>query len=388
MKPFDRLLAARDKTERLVLGLSSGTSADGIDAALVRIRGGGLDLRVEPVAGCTRPWPEAIRELVLGLGAAHTSDVCRMNFRLGEMFAEAALDLIREAGLEPEDVDLIGSHGQTVYHVPRGVRTPPSTLQIGEPDVIAEKTRIPVIADFRTRDVAAGGEGAPLVPYVDYLLFRREDGAVAMQNIGGIANVTLVTPALEDVIAFDTGPGNMPLDHLVRVLTRGAETFDRGGKHAVRGRIDEILLDKLLRHPYFMKPPPKSTGRETFGADWVMQVLAGKGNDSILDVLATMTLAVAKSIARAYEEWVFPRAPVREVVLSGGGAANLTLVAHLRRLLAPVPVTNLAAKGWDPDLKEAVAFAVLASESLTGNPDNVPSATGASWPVVLGKICP
>jgi anhydro-N-acetylmuramic acid kinase len=245
-----------------------------------------------------------------------------------------------------------------------------------------------VIADFRTRDIAAGGEGAPLVPYVDYLLFRREEGAVAMQNIGGIANVTLVGGGLEDVIAFDTGPGNMPLDHLVRILTRGRETYDRGGKHAVRGRIDENLLARLLTHPYLARNPPKSTGREAFGEDWVMSVLAGKGNDSVLDVLATMTLFVASTIARACEEFLLPRASVREVVLSGGGAANLTLVAHLRRLLAPLPVVSLADKGWDPDLKEAVAFAVLASESLTGNPDNVPSATGADWPVVLGKFSP
>lgn len=388
MKPLDRLIAAREKEERLVLGLSSGTSADGIDAALVRIRGSGLEIEVEPVAGRTYPYPEPVRESVLRLTNGRTADVCRMNFAIGEIFATSALALISEAGLTPEQVDLIGSHGQTVHHIPRGARTTPSTLQIGEPDVIAEKTRIPVIADFRTRDVAAGGEGAPLVPYVDYLLFRRENAAVAMQNIGGIANVTLLGTSLEDVVAFDTGPGNMPLDHVVRILTRGRETYDRGGKHAARGRIDENLLAKLLTHPFLAKPPPRSTGREAFGEDWVMGVLEGKGNDSVVDVLATMTLFVATTIARAYEEHLFPRAAVREVVLSGGGAANLTLVAHLKRLLHPLPVVSLAERGWDPDLKEAVAFAVLASESLSGNPDNVPSATGASWPVVLGKICP
>jgi anhydro-N-acetylmuramic acid kinase len=390
MKPLERLLALCEKPERLVLGLSSGTSADGVDAALVKICGNGLETTVEVVAGKTYDYTEGLRRTALSLGEAPAATICAANFAIGEFFAERALDLIGETGLEPEDVDLIGSHGQTIYHLPRGPSPhgTSSTLQIGEPDVIAEKTRIPVIADFRTRDVAAGGEGAPLVPYVDYLLFRRETGAVALQNIGGIANVTAVTPDIEDLIAFDTGPGNMPLDATVRILSRGSEGFDESGRQALRGRIDENLLQKLMTHPYFEMGPPKSTGRETFGDQWVLKILEGKGNLSVLDVLATLTVFVAKSIHDAYVRYVFPSADVREVLVSGGGVHNHTLMAHLRRFFGPVRVVDLAEHGWDPDLKEAMAFAILANETLFGNPNNVPAATGARWPVVLGKISP
>jgi anhydro-N-acetylmuramic acid kinase len=236
--------------------------------------------------------------------------------------------------------------------------------------------------------VASGGDGAPLIPYVDFLLFRRDEGVVALQNIGGIANVSVVGRELDDLVAFDTGPGNMPLDHVVRVLTRGEEGFDRFGKSAARGRVDENLLAKLLTHPYLRREPPKTTGRETFGEDYVMGILRGKGNLSIPDVLATLTAFVANSIHRAYAEFILPNTPLREVILSGGGVKNLTLVRHLERLFHPVPVLSISEYGYDPDLKEAVAFAVLASETIEGNPNNVPAATGAQWPVVLGKISP
>ncbi|MEN8149506.1 MAG: anhydro-N-acetylmuramic acid kinase [Planctomycetota bacterium] len=388
MNPLDRLCAVRDKRERLVLGLSSGTSADGIDAALVQIRGSGMEIEVEPVAGKTYPYDRHIRKALIEMGRASADEICRMNFDVGGFFAERALEFIEENGLVPEQVDLIGSHGQTIYHIPRAPGAVPSTLQIGEPDVIAEKTRIPVVADFRTRDVAAGGDGAPLIPYVDFLLFRRSEGTVALQNIGGIANVSVVGTALEEVIAFDTGPGNMPLDHVAKVMTRGEEAFDRDGKRAAHGRIDENLLASLLTHPFFGRRPPKSTGREAFGEDYVLSILRSKGNQSIADVLATMTAFVAKSIYRAYEEYVFPKTLVSEVILSGGGVKNLTLVSHLEQFFHPIPVTSIADHGFDPDLKEAVAFAVLASESVAGNPNNVPVATGAHWPVVLGKISP
>ena len=390
MKPLERLMALCEKPERLVLGLSSGTSADGVDAALVKIRGNGISTQAEIVVGKTYDYTEGLHQTALTLGEAPAAKVCIANFAIGEFFADRALDLIREAGLKPDDVDLIGTHGQTIYHLPRGPHPhcTSSTLQIGEPDVIAEKTRIPVIADFRTRDVAAGGDGAPLVPYVDYLLFRRESGAVALQNIGGIANVSVVTPDIEDLIAFDTGPGNMPLDSTMRILTRGKEGLDQSGRHALRGRIDENLLQKLMTHPYFELEPPKSTGREMFGDQWVLKILKGKGNLSVLDVLATLTVFVAKSIHDAYVRYVFPHQDVREVLVSGGGAHNHTLMAHLRRFFSPVRVMDLGEGGMDPDLREAMAFAILANETLFGNPNNVPAATGARWPVVLGKICP
>lgn len=388
MKPLDRLLEVRDKKERLVLGLCSGPSADGIDAALTWIRGSGLGVVVEFVAGRTKPYPPGLRDAILALPNGRTSDVCRLHYEVGEAFAAAALSVIEEAGLTSSRVDLIGSHGQTAYHIPRGPHVAPAVLQIGEADVIAEKTRIPVVADFRARDVAAGGDGGPLLPYVDYLMYRQVGSALVMLHLGGIASLSLVAEDLEQVVAFDAGPGNLPLDHLVRVLTRGREGFDRGGKHAMRGRVDEELLARLHEHPFLARTPPRSASRETFGPEWVMDVLGSKGNDSVLDVLATMTVFAAEAIARAVENHLLARAPVREVVVSGGGVENQTLMAHLRRLLAPLPVTSIAERGVEPALKAAIGYAVLASESLCGNPDNVPAATGASWPVVLGKFCP
>ncbi len=386
MKPLERLVAIAAKDERLVLGLSSGTSADGVDAALVRIRGSGTVTALEMVAGACHPYPPALKAAILR--ADGVDDVCRLNVDIGECFADVALRFLEKAGVRPRGVDLIGSHGQTVWHIPRGPRISPATLQIGEPDVIAERTRIPVVADFRTRDVAAGGDGAPLVPYVDFVLFANRNVPVALQNIGGIANVTLVTGEIEDLLAFDTGPGNMPLDELVRIHSRGEEEYDRDGRLAAHGRVDEDLLRRLLAHDYLPKAPPKSTGRETFGKDYVMAVLRERANLSLRDVLATMTEFVARSIRRAYEDFVFPKSPVREILVSGGGVRNLTLMAHLRRLFDPIPVRSIAERGIDPDLKEAVAFAVLANETICGNPNNVPAATGARWPVILGKISP
>ena len=315
MKPLDRLAGLRDQADRLVIGLSSGTSADGVDAALVRITGDGVSTRVELMAGRTYPYEPVVKDAILRLPGGSVAEVCRMNFVLGELFAEAAIALAKEAGLRRDEIDLIGSHGQTIYHIPRDSHHPASTLQVGEADVIAERTRVPVISGFRTRDVAAGGDGAPLVPYVDFLLFGGEGGPLALQNIGGIANVTVVGPDIEDLIAFDTGPGNMPLDHVVSVLTRGQETFDRGGKHAARGRIDETLVQRLLDDPWFSREPPKSTGRERFGEAYVMRILEGKGNLSVLDVLASLTLCVAWSIHRAYADFVFPHGDIREILV-------------------------------------------------------------------------
>ena len=385
---MERLRRIREKPERRVVGLMSGTSADGVDAALVRIEGAGLATRVRLDAFRTVAYPRSVRDEVRRLGAADAGDLCRMNFTLGEYFARAALTVIAEAGLQPADVDLVGSHGQTAFHVPAQGRQTASTLQIGEAAVIAERTGLPVISDFRTRDIAAGGQGAPLVAYVDHLLFRDEDRVRLRLNVGGIANVTVVTPHLEDVLAFDTGPGNSGLDTLVGIMTRGERTWDADGRLAARGRIDENLLAKLMAHPYLPLPPPKSTGRETFGREWVESVLRGRGNIRLEDVLATMTLFTAQSIHHAWQEWVKPKHPIAEVILSGGGARNLTLLAHLRRLFRPMPVRGLEELGHDPDAAEAVAFAILANETLHGNPSNVPSATGARWPAVLGKITP
>ena len=376
------------KDETLVVGLLSGTSADGIDAALVRIRGSGLATKAEVLAFRTVPYPAKLREQVLSLGNGLVPDLCRLNFVLGERFADAALELLKGAGVAPEEVDLVGSHGQTVHHVPRRPGDVASTLQIGEADVIAERLGVPVVSGFRTRDIAAGGEGAPLSAYVDFLLFRRPGPPRALLNLGGIANVTVVGEHIEDVFAFDTGPANMPLDESMRILTNGREHYDRDGRTAAKGRIDENLLRKLLAHPYLKQPPPKTTGREAFGADFVLPLLRAKGGQTGVDVLATLTAFSAHSVKQAFDDFVAPRARPTEIIVSGGGVHNLTLMGHLRHLFPREKVLSLAETGLDPDAKEALIFAVLANETVHGVPNNVPGATGARWPTVLGKVTP
>lgn len=381
-----RIAELAAKESNLVVGLMSGTSADGIDAALVRIRGCGLGTNVQVLAHATTPYRPRLREQVLGL--ATVGDACRLNFVLGECFAEAAQAVLEKAGVALADLDLVGSHGQTVHHVPRRTGDVASTLQIGEADVIAERLGVPVVSDFRTRDIAAGGEGAPLSAYVDYLLFRRDGPPRVLLNLGGIANLTVVTEDIEEVFAFDTGPANMPLDEAVRIVTEGKEQFDRDGKLAASGRVDENLLHRLLEHPYLRQPLPKTTGRETFGSDFVLPLLRGKGPQRGVDILATLTAFTAHSIHQAFHDFVAPRAQPVEIVVSGGGVHNLALMSHLRRLFGKLEVKTLAELGLDPDAKEAVIFAILANETIHGVPNNLPGATGARWPTVLGKVTP
>jgi anhydro-N-acetylmuramic acid kinase len=382
--PLRALLALRELPTRLVIGLLSGTSADGTDAALCRIGGAGEDTRLDMLAFVGTPFERPLRERIFRLGQADASELCDLDVLLGEAFAVAARAVCAAAGVPLADVHLIGSHGQTAVHHPRSAGRLGATLQIGEAAVIAERTGCPVVSDFRVRDMAAGGEGAPLVPLVDHLLFRAPGRRRALQNVGGIANVTLVGGALSELVAFDNGPGNMPLDAVARAASGGAEAFDRDGVRAARGRIDAALLAELHRHPYLAQRLPKSTGRETFGKDFVYPLLARFG-DRLDDLLATLTRFVAEAIARSYRE-LLP-APPDEVYVSGGGALNPTLMAHLGQLLAPIVVADSAALGVDPEAKEAVAFAVLAHETLFGRPGNVPAVTGAAGPRVLGKIC-
>jgi anhydro-N-acetylmuramic acid kinase len=383
--PLARLLALRSVSPRRVVGLISGTSADAIDVALVELEGAGETTRARLLDFRTRAFDVDLRSRILALKDARADELLHVHYRLGEEFAQAALDVIADAGATGREVHLIGSHGQTARHHPRAAESGgrAETLQLAEPAVIAERTGLPVVADFRPRDVAAGGEGAPLVPLVDWLLFRRPGATRACLNLGGIANVTVVTERLETVRAFDLGPANMPLDLVVHAWTGGAETFDRDGARAGMGRVDPELVAELLRHPFLELPPPKSTGREAFGDVFVKPLLpryAGREGD----LLASLTRFVAEAVARGIRRWV--REPIAELLVSGGGARNRTLMAALGAALAPVPVRSLDAVGMDPDAKEAVAFAVLANETLFGRPGNLPGATGASGPRVLGKL--
>ncbi len=356
----------------VALGLMSGTSADGVTAALTHV-GPGRFMRV--LAHRTFPYSPPDRRRMLALAHATTAELSAANAWIGERFARAAL-LVAKG----HRVHVIGSHGQTVWHEPGR-----HTLQLGEPSIIAERTGVTVVADFRPRDIAAGGQGAPLVPFFDDFLFGASPHVRALQNIGGIANVTVVGGGAKPV-AFDTGPGNALIDDAVHIVTHGRQQYDRGGKIALSGQLDESLLKRLLDHPYFAKRPPKSTGRELFSRDFLVKragrVLARRPADAI----ATLTFFTARTIADAYARFV--TVPIDEVVISGGGALNPALVKHLDWLTFPAPVRPLSVYGIDPMAKEAAAFALLAAQAVRGRPNTAPWATGARRAVVAGKIVP
>ncbi|HEX2094473.1 MAG TPA: anhydro-N-acetylmuramic acid kinase [Longimicrobiaceae bacterium] len=378
----------------LIVGLMSGTSLDGVDAALVEIEGEGVEeVGFRLVHWLTVPYTEARRESIHGAILAGSAErLCGLHADLGEWLAEAALHVCEEAGVARERVAVVGSHGQTVWHRPPADGERGATLQLGDPATIAERTGWSVVSDFRTRDMAAGGQGAPLVSWVDQLLFSLPDGSRALQNIGGIGNVTWVPPrgSPESAFAFDTGPGNALIDAAVELATGGRLTFDQDGRLAARGTVDDDLLDQLLGHPYFAAEPPKSTGREEFGRPFVQRLAEAvepEGDRDWLDLIATLTELTARSIADAYRRWILPRG-VEEAVLTGGGARNPTLVRRIRSLLDPLKVSGGEVLGVDPEAKEAVAFAVLAWAHLRGIPANVPAATGAAGPRVLGSLTP
>lgn len=392
-----RLMEIFDKPVRTVLGLMSGTSHDGIDAAIAKVVGCGARSKVTLVYHNTYPYDAAIQKRIGMAFTGNAEDICRLNFELGEVFADAALKCIKEAGLEPKDVDIIASHGQTIYHIPP-TEGKGCTLQIGEASVIAERAGILTISDFRTRDMAAGGHGAPLVPLADYLLLNEKGKITAVQNIGGIANVTVVTEKLEDVVAFDTGPGNSLIDEAVRIFTNGMETFDLDGKRAAAGKVDEVLLKELMNHPYLSMNPPKSTGRELFGKEMARLLSklvtseAGKQKGrKPEDLIATLTRFTAESIYNAYERFIFPKYRVDEIILTGGGSKNPILVGHLKGLIKKMgkskpEVVFIDDLGIPSSAKEALSFAILGNETISGNPGNLPRATGAKRAVVLGKI--
>jgi len=365
---------------RLAVGLMSGTSLDGIDAALVRIYD---DDRFELVEFLTQPYTPAQRAWLLSLcdpATSHVEAICRANMELGELFAQAVFAVAERAGMALHQIDLIGSHGQTIYHIPGR-----ATLQIGEPAVIANRTGVVTVGDFRPADIALGGQGAPLIPYFDQIAFRHLAPA-AVQNIGGIGNVTLVLEegAVAPVLGFDTGPGNMVIDAVVEMITEGQESFDRDGQIAARGRVDQRLLARLLSHPYFHQAPPKTTGRELFGREFARELVASSGLSGE-DLVATVTAFTAHSIAQQYERFIFPHAAPQLVIVGGGGSYNPTLMWMLQDLL-PIPVLTHEAVGLPGKAKEAVAFAFLAKAALERRTNNVPGATGGR-PGVLGKIC-
>jgi len=376
----------------IVVGLISGTSADGIDAALCEITGEPPYLQARIVQAITQPYPPEVRQRVLAACQPATGSVdlvCQLNFDLAEHFAGVTLQLIEQAGVS--DVDLIGSHGQTVWHSVLADGQVSATLQLTEAAVLAERTGVTTVSNFRTRDIAAGGQGAPLTSYADWLLLRHADHWRAVQNIGGIGNVTFLPP-LSDTqnspLAFDTGPGNVLIDAAINKITHGAQTFDRDGMYARRGKVDAAWLEELLQHPYYALRPPKTTGRELFSTD-MASLLVEDGYRRALDapdIITTLTALTAGTVVDSYR--CFAPAAVAEVVLGGGGHSNPVLVEMLQTLLQPVPVHSHEDIGLSSDHKEALVFALLAYETWHARPGNLPALTGASSPVVLGQITP
>ncbi len=378
----------------LALGIMSGTSADGIDVALVRMSGRKASLENFSAF----PFPRRVQKAILKLGEGRpvtTGEISQLNFLLGELFAGAALAACKKFRIAPTQIDVIGSHGQTIFHQGTPTRfnrrRVASTLQIGDPSVIAVLTGITTVGDFRPADMAAGGQGAPLVPFVDFMLYRHARiGRVAL-NIGGIANVTVIPAGakIEDVFAFDTGPGNMVIDALVRHFTHGRKGFDRSAEMAAKGSLLPGLLQTLLRDRYFSKFPPKTAGREQYGEFYLHALLshreAKRANPE--DVIRTATILTALSILDAFHHFIRPKAKIGELIISGGGAHNPLLMAQLESGLSGVHVREAGELGVSGDAKEAFAFAMLAYETLHKRPANVPGATGAEKAVVLGKVC-
>ncbi len=379
-----------DKNEKIIIGLISGTSKDGIDAVLVRVSGSGLNTETELINFVCLPYEVQLRKRLEGLDShCSVGEISELNFEIGRSFAEAALKVVKEAGLNINEIDLIGSHGQTVYHNPPSYNNGvPSTLQIGEADVIAELTGVTTVGDFRTRDLAAGGEAAPLVPYLDYLLFSKRGQVRLAQNIGGIGNVTVIPDDIDKVFAFDTGPGNMLMDKVMGLASNWEKSYDKDGRLAKSGTINSDLFNKLMSHPYFLQEPPKSTGEEIFGLDMALELfsLVNKGAVSLKDVMATLVAFTAESIAQSYEKYVFPSWDISEVIFSGGGCKNPVLMERLKGRLDLLICSESDDYGIPSDAKEAVAFAVLANEVISGNVSNLPNVTGAGRRVPMGKI--
>lgn len=379
----------------LAIGLMSGTSGDGMDAAVVEISGYGLSTKVKLKAFITLPYEDNVRNRILALAGGETGgtrELCAMHFLLGRLSLDACLKACEAANVNPGDISFVGSHGHTLYHSPAAsdylgypIR---GTLQMGEPSLISEALGCMVVSDFRVRDMAAGGQGAPLVPYTEYLLYRREDMTVALQNIGGIGNITVLPKggSLNDTYAFDTGPGNMVMDELVSRITNGALRYDEDGCLAKAGSVSLELLNHMLEDSYLKMPPPKSTGREMYGKSYV-DLIVQKGQTlglSLTDILATATRFTAETIRVGIERFCTP-SPNR-LIVGGGGSMNSVLIRHIADCLPETEVLRNEDLGLDSNAKEAIAFAILANETLHENCSNVPAATGAGHPAILGKI--
>ncbi|MGH2569321.1 MAG: anhydro-N-acetylmuramic acid kinase [Bacteroidota bacterium] len=389
-----KLQQLQRKKTKLVIGLISGTSADGIDAALVKFRGNGTATRLRLLAFDTYSYPKGLRELILENSLPGTGSVdllCRLNILCGHFFADAVKKIARRARVPLSMIDLVGSHGQTVHHLPKPEsmfgKKVRATLQIGDPSTIAQLTGIPTVGDFRTADMAVGGQGAPLASYFDYVLCRSKSKNRILLNLGGIANFTMLPRncRADQVLAFDTGPASMVIDALMMRFFK--KKYDEGGRVARSGNVQPMLLARLLSHPYLKQTPPKSTGREEFGEMFVKSLLKHARGVSRTDLIATVTELTAASVFDQYRRFIKKKMRVDEVLASGGGVHNRAIMAGLRRYFEPAEVKRIEDIGVSSDGKEAALFALLANETVAEIPSNIPSVSGAQKSVILGKIC-
>lgn len=375
---------------KYAVGLMSGTSLDGIDAALVEIKGSGTETSCTLIHFVTLEIPKEIRQRILRASVPETSrvdEICSLNFELGHLFNDATTKVLTESNFKGS-LDFVASHGQTLYHLPNpSNQLMKSTLQIGDPSIIAFHHKVPVVFNFRVMDIVAGGDGAPLVPYSEFLMYREKHKTVLLQNIGGIGNVTVIpkNAQLDDLYAFDTGPGNMMMNAATSHYHN--ELYDKNGLHAKKGTLIEALYQKLLNHPYLKLEPPKSTGRELFGEHLVSK-LYKEGYDAD-DVIYTLTKFTAHSITDAYKRFIMPKHTIDKVIIGGGGAYNPVLLEEIRMMLPDdIMVCTQEDLGFSSDAKEAIAFAILGNETLAGRSSNVPSATASKEHMILGQICP
>lgn len=371
------------------VGIMSGTSLDGVDVVIAYIEGVSIDTKVSIVEFETFDIPSDIKMEIKKACDEKQSSVdliCSLNFKLGYLFADCVKKLCARAQIQLKDISFIGSHGQTIYHLPNDKgNLVKSTLQIGEPAVIAYETGIKVVSNFRTMDMAAGGQGAPLVPYSEYILYSNiSENAIAMQNIGGIGNVTVIDKKSDSVFAFDTGPGNMIINEACEILFD--KSYDMNGEIAARGKVNKELIDYLMNHEYLKKDIPKTTGREDFGEFSTKKIVNDYFCIDKYDMIATLTMFTARSIAKSYKMFIQDKYKLDMVILSGGGVHNKTLVKFIKDELSDVNVITQEELGYNSDAKEALAFVILANETLNGNTSNLRSATNAKKEVVLGNI--
>ncbi|MDC7236767.1 MAG: anhydro-N-acetylmuramic acid kinase [Sphaerochaetaceae bacterium] len=385
----------KKESEKYAIGLMSGTSVDGIDAVLISIENKAIDTKYKQIGFITLPYTKSEKDKLLKLASGNvggSKELLKINIYLGKKFSEAAIALCKQCSISKHEIDFIGTSGHTFYHLPTKTKylgkEISGTMQLGEPSFLNEEFNCPVVSDFRIRDMAAGGQGAPLVPYTEYILFRSSTKNIALQNIGGIANITILPKncSQNDVIAFDTGPGNMVIDNLVNIFSKGKLSYDKDAQIAKKGKLNQNLLNYLLDDDYLTQDIPKSTGREKYSKEYVNNIIefATQNNISLVDMIYTVTFFTAKTIGIGIKN--FSKVDLDTIIIGGGGSHNSVILDSLKTLLPNIEVITFEDLGLNSDSKEAVAFAILANETLNGISNNLTTVTGAKHPVIMGKI--